>query len=363
VKANDEIKNEIKRLLASKVEFMTASVASSNDLDEMFSTLEIDANSFVAAYEKKNNFDEVVLGRIYADLKSFTKNAMKVIEEKGKDLNEVPHIQTLSFDFLSKLTSHTLPAMSYDVKRNGPFKTSEVASETSNKVVRFNGQFDEVVLAKGMSLPVFAMEDKNPRSETILKKSIAQGVIQVCGIYHALSLFDCAPMRVYSCIHNVLGWIVVVRRIAKSGDEQYVYTRPVKCIIKKDISEDGLNMVSRLLYIAMRNTENILLAVAERQEHLFTNQPSHVSEVNEDSDGDEDDDDDDAGPHGDITDALATLVDLKVSSGQNSTQQEKQKTSTAKTKSTAGRDTKKSSRPLQFLQLTAKNLLLAPAMC
>jgi hypothetical protein len=230
-------------------------------------------------------------------------------------------------------------------------------------VVKFTGNFDEVVLAKGMSLPVFATEDKNPKFEkTISKKSIAQGVVQACGISHALFSFDCVPRLIFTCIHNGLEWIVVVRRITNSGDEQYLYTQPVKCITKMGISEEGLLMVSRLLYIAMKNTQTILLAVEERQKHLFNNQLSHVSEVNEDSDGDEDDDD--AGPRDDITNGLATLVDLKVSSGQNSTQQEKQKTtSTAKTKSTAGQGTKKSSRPLQFLQLTAKNLLLAPAMC
>lgn len=375
---NDEIKqtnDEIKQMVEPKVQCMNASTASSNDLHEMFNDCEIQARYIVEGYHEV--IDEAVLLKIYEDVKEHTKAVIKLKVKKGKEMNEIRDIQSLSYALLVKVTSHTLPAESYDVKRNGYFKTSEVAAESSDRVVKFRGKYDEMVNAKGTTFAVYSLEDKNPKSKKIPKKAIAQGVIQTCGMFRALSSIDCAPKHLFTFVHNGLEWIVVLRRINSSGAEQYMYTAPVECTMlnKKtkvvEISESGLDVVSRLLYIAMKTTLNTLAAVESRLKSLLhTNQHLPVSEFNEDFDDEGGDDEEE--PHGDSargSERLSTLLgSLKLPSGRASTQQEKQKTSTAGTKSTAGQTQKKKStlsfsRTFEYLQLTAKNLMLAPAMC
>ena len=77
-----------------------------------------------------------------------------------------------------------------------------------------------MVTLKGTTFLVFALKDKNPKTERISEKSIAQGVIQACGIYHALSSINCSPIHLFTFIHNGIEWIVVLRRINHRGDEQ-----------------------------------------------------------------------------------------------------------------------------------------------
>ena len=360
--------------MGPKIQSMSASMASSNDLHEMFNDNEIEARHIVEGYDEV--IDEAVRLNIYNDVKYHTEAVMRVAVRKGQETNEIRDIRSLSYALLQKVTSHILPAESYDVKRNGYFKTSQVVAESSDRVVKFKGKYDEMVTAKGTTFAVYSLEDKNPKSKKIPKKSIAQGVIQTCGMFRALSSIDCAPKHLFTFVHNGLEWIVVLRRINNSGADQYLYTLPVECTTynKKtkvtEISEAGLATVSRLLYIAMKTTQNTLVAVERRLKSLLlSNQRLHVSEFNEDFDDEGDNDEEE--PHGGSaggSDRLSTLLGaLKLPSGRVGSQQAGQKASTADTKSTADQDGKKStrtiSRPLEFLQLTANNLSLAPMMC
>lgn len=358
---------------------MSASMASSNDLHEMFNDSEIAASYIVEAYLEMTGevMDEVVLRNIYNDVTEHTLAVMRVKVKKGQETSEIRDIQTLSYALLQKVTSHVLPAESYDVKRNGYFKTSQVVAESSDRVVKFKGKYDEMVTAKGTTFAVYSLDDKNPKSKKIPKKSIAQGVIQTCGMFRALSSIDCAPKHLFTFVHNGLEWIVVLRRINDSGADQYLYTLPVECTTYNnktkvmEISEAGLDTVSRLLYVAMKTTQNTLVAVERRLKSLLlSNQRIHVGDFNEDfhGEGDNDEEEPPAGSAGG-SDHLSTLLgSLRPPSGRSSTQQAGQKASTARTTSTADQGASSKSmhaisRPLEFLRLTANNLSLAQMMC
>mmetsp|Transcript_9133 Transcript_9133/g.12626 ORF Transcript_9133/g.12626 Transcript_9133/m.12626 type:complete len:83 (+) Transcript_9133:505-753(+) len=72
----------------------------------------------------------------------------------------------------------------------------------------------------------------------------------------------------------------------------------------KTISEDDLQKVSSLLYVALQTTVTTLVAVEDRlKSMLHTNQGFHTSEFNEDLD-DKDDGDDDGG----VDDLPTTLL-------------------------------------------------------
>mmetsp|Transcript_9116 Transcript_9116/g.12604 ORF Transcript_9116/g.12604 Transcript_9116/m.12604 type:complete len:429 (-) Transcript_9116:150-1436(-) len=370
--SNEEIKksnDEIKSMVAPKVQCMSASNASSNDLHEMFDVNELDAQYIIENYDR---FGEEVLHSIYTDLKAHTEKVIEVTAKNGDEMSEIRDIQTLSFALLQKITAHIFPSESYDLKRNGFFKTSEVVSESSDRVVKFSGFYDEMVTLKGTTFTVLALlEDKNPKSKKIPKKSIAQGVIQVCAMHRALLSINCSPQHLFTLIHNGLEWIIVLRMINLRGDESYLYTQPVECTTYDKntklttISEEGLQKVSRLLYVVLQTTLATLVAVKDRLEHMFlTNQSLQISEFDKDLD-DEDEEDLDGDDAGGVDDLPGSL---KLASTRGSQRQRQKPTTAGKRTSTAADGAKKKStyaysRPVEFLQLTAKNLILAPAMC
>eukprot|EP01038_Epipyxis_sp_PR26KG_P009398 gene9398-12658_t len=232
---------------------------------------------------------EDVLKAIHGILIKHIDNVHKLL--KLKKIKEVKEFQPISFslDLLNVVCNIFLPHGKFEVGKNGDFFSDNLISTKGNKihgVVSFKRKFDEMVVYKGTSIPVFSVEDKNPEGE-ILDKHIAQSMALLSEISKSLFNMHFRPQVLYTFIHNGIAWVVVLF-CRTLNDLQYFKSERINYIIKKDktIANENVLVMAKIYYVVMQNTKSILNELEKKIKILFRIGSNHIV-IGREDDGDD----------------------------------------------------------------------------